>query len=109
MDVPLGLGKRRSAATSPVRAGSEAAREAQVGQKAASTTYTTGLLIIRAWVEDGSLEPLRADVRAATDVSAGLDRAGTLSRPEDVVATVQKWLAEVLAGTAPREASDYPL
>ncbi len=32
----------------------------------------TALLIIRAWLERGSLEPLRARVRLTTDVSAGL-------------------------------------
>ena len=82
------------------------ADEAQVGDEAAAKTHRTGLLIIRAWVEDGSSEPLRADVRATTDVSAGFDRAVTLARPEDVVATVQTWLAEVLADSAPREPSD---
>lgn len=83
--------------------------EAQVGDDGVAKTHKTGLLIIRAWVEDGSPEPLRADVRATTDVSAGLDRAVTLARAEDVGATVQTWLAEVLADAAPQVPSDYPL
>ena len=83
-----------------------AAIEAQVGDEAAAKARRTGLLIIRAWVEDGSSEPLRAEVRATTDVSAGFDRAVTLARPEDVGATVQTWLVEVLADSAPREPSD---
>ena len=56
----------------------------------------TGLLIIRAWVEEGSSRPLRADISATTDVSAGFERSVTVARPEEVSATVQKWLAEVL-------------
>ena len=69
-------------------------------------TDKTGLLIIRAWVEEGSSAPLRADVRATTDVSAGFDRAMTLAQPEEVAATVQEWLTEVLRCTAPERASD---
>lgn len=77
-----------------------------MGDEAGAKTHKTGLLIIRAWIEDRSSEPLRADVRATTDVSAGFDRTVTLARPEEVGATVQRWLAEVLAGTAPQEPSD---
>ncbi|HET7722627.1 MAG TPA: hypothetical protein VFK43_21860 [Acidimicrobiales bacterium] len=56
----------------------------------------TGLLIIRAWVEEGSSEPLRANVRATTDVGTGIERTVTLTRAEEVGATVQEWLAEIL-------------
>ena len=61
----------------------------------------TGLLIIRAWVEEGSSAPLRADVRTTTDVSAGVERSVTLARAEDVSAAVQKWLAEVVGEREP--------
>ena len=56
----------------------------------------TGLLIISAWVEQGSSEPLRAEVRLSTDVSAGFERTVTLARTDEVCATVQEWLAEIL-------------
>jgi hypothetical protein len=56
----------------------------------------TGLLIIRAWVEPGSTQPLRAHIRIATDVSAGVERTLTLAQPDEVGATVQEWLAGML-------------
>jgi len=58
---------------------------------------STGLLIIRAWVEKGSSEPLRAEVRIVTDTSARVERTLTLSRTEAVCATVQEWLADILS------------
>lgn len=58
----------------------------------------TGLLIIRAWLEQGSSEPLRAQLRRCTDISAGLDREFTLVRVEAVSTAVQEWLADFLAG-----------
>ena len=65
----------------------------------------TGLLIIRAWVEEGSSEPLRADVRTTTDVSAGIERTVTLARAEEVGATVQNWLAEIMGEREPVQPS----
>jgi hypothetical protein len=58
---------------------------------------TTGLLIIRAWIEEGSSEPLRTQIRISTDVSAGIERTLTLARAEDVCATVHEWLAEIMS------------
>jgi hypothetical protein len=57
----------------------------------------TGLLIIRAWIEAGSAEPLRAQIRLSTDVSAGFQRTLTCARAEEVSAAVRDWLAEVLS------------
>ena len=56
----------------------------------------TGLLIIRAWIEPGSPEPLRAHIRVSADVSAGIERTVTLARPADVCALVQEWLDEIV-------------
>ena len=53
-----------------------------------------GLLIVRAWIERGSPEPFRAHIRLTTDVSAGFERSSTLTRAEDVCATVAEWLAD---------------
>lgn len=55
-----------------------------------------GLMIIRAWVEDGSPKPLRAHIRLASDVSTGIERAWALSEAEDVCAAVDAWLRDVL-------------
>ncbi len=56
----------------------------------------TGLLIIRAWIEEGSSEPLRAQVRISDDVADGFRRAVTLSRPEAVCSEVGEWLAQMM-------------
>ncbi len=52
----------------------------------------TGLMIIRAWIEEGSEQPLRAQLRIVDDVATGIERAVTLVQPEAVSATVQQWL-----------------
>lgn len=62
--------------------------------------HPTALLIIRAWVEDGSAVPLRANVRATGDVSLGIERSLTLVEPDAVREAVESWLQAVL------EASD---
>jgi hypothetical protein len=59
----------------------------------------TGLLIIRAWIEEGSSEPLRAQVRITNDVSSGFERTFELARAELVVAAVQEWLADITGPT----------
>jgi len=59
-------------------------------------TDRTGLLIIRAWIEEGSSEPLRAHIRISDDVAEGFRRTLTLSRPEAVCAEVKEWLAQIL-------------
>ena len=56
----------------------------------------TGLLIIRAWIEHGSSEPLRAHIRVSTDISAGIERTLTLSRVDAVCAMVREWLTDIL-------------
>jgi len=55
----------------------------------------SALLIIRAWVEPGSEEPLRAQLRMTGDVSMGIERTVTLARPDEVCAAVREWLAAV--------------
>lgn len=56
----------------------------------------TGLLIIRAWVEDGSSKPLRAQIRLSSDISAGIKRTVTLADADAVCTTVRQWLGELL-------------
>ncbi len=57
----------------------------------------TGLLIIRAWVEQGSSKPLRAQIRLTTDVASGFASEMTLAEVEAVSAAVEAWLDDVLA------------
>ena len=59
-------------------------------------TDRTGLFIIRAWIEAGSVQPLRAQIRLTTDVSAGFERTLTLSEADEVCATVREWLADIM-------------
>lgn len=55
----------------------------------------SGLLIIRAWIEEGSSEPLRAHIRISDDVAKGFRRELTLARPELVCAEVGQWLEQL--------------
>jgi hypothetical protein len=57
----------------------------------------TGLMIIRAWVEEGSGEPLRVQLRLTTDVSKGFQQTLNLSDAETASAAVERWLSDVLA------------
>jgi hypothetical protein len=59
----------------------------------------TGLLIIRAWVEDGSSAPLRAQLSTSSDVSIGIEHKSMHSDADDVGLEVQTWLKEIIAGT----------
>jgi hypothetical protein len=58
----------------------------------------TGLMVIRAWVEEGSSEPLRVQMRLTTDVSKGYQRTIVLSDIQAASAAVEGWLADVMAG-----------
>ncbi len=62
-------------------------------------SHRTGLLIIRAWVESGSTEPLRAQIRVTADVSTGIQRTVTLDQPGAVGELVNAWLAGILSKT----------
>jgi len=55
----------------------------------------TGLLIIRAWVEKGSRKPVRAHIRATTDVSKGFDSELTVADKASASAKVEAWLDDV--------------
>jgi hypothetical protein len=61
------------------------------------------MLIIRAWIEQGSSAPLRAEIRLTTNVAAGFERTRTLVQTEDVGAAVQEWMALILRGVAQGE------
>jgi hypothetical protein len=57
-----------------------------------------GLLVMRAWAEEGSERPLRVEVRLTADSGRGFDRELVSSEPVAVEALVRAWLEEVLAG-----------
>lgn len=67
---------------------------------AAKAPEATGLLIIRAWIEEGSSEPLRAHLRINSDVSDDVESTVTLSRIDAVSDTVTDWLTQLLADAA---------
>lgn len=58
--------------------------------------YPTGLLIIRAWVDQTSANPLRAYIRATTDVSKGFESTRTVADLASTKAAVETWLENVL-------------
>jgi hypothetical protein len=58
----------------------------------------TGLLIIRAWIEEGSSAPLRAQLSMTSDVSMGMERSSVHSEILDVGVEVEAWLKEILSG-----------
>jgi hypothetical protein len=63
------------------------------------TTQQTGLLIIRAWVEPGSTEPLRAHVRVTKDISTGIERTLALAQSDTVMKLVDEWLQAMVASS----------
>ena len=58
--------------------------------------YRTGLLLVRAWVEKGSLKPLRAHIRSTTDVAKGFESELTLVDVASASAVLETWLEKVL-------------
>lgn len=57
--------------------------------------YSTGLMIIRAWIEKGSHKPLRAHIRATSDVAKGLHSELTVTDAASASARVEAWLGDV--------------
>jgi len=60
-------------------------------------SHRTGVLIIRAWTEPGSSEPLRAQIRVSDDISTGTKPAFTLVEAAEVDELVHLWLQAFLA------------
>jgi hypothetical protein len=53
------------------------------------------LLTIRAWCEEGSDRPLRAEIRLTEDVSAGFQHHLTVAHTESVFEVVRAFLGNV--------------
>lgn len=67
-------------------------------------SYRAGLLLIRAWIEKGSRKPLRAHIRATTDVSKGFETELTVADVASTSSAVETWLEKVEAdGQFPEE------
>jgi len=62
-------------------------------------SHRTGLLIIRAWVEPGSTDPLRAQIRVTNDISTGIERTVALAESETVMELVDEWLQAIVEST----------
>jgi hypothetical protein len=63
------------------------------------SNHRTALLIIRAWVEVGSEQPLRAQVNVTGDISVGIERTLTLTQPDAIHELLDTWLHDVLGDT----------
>lgn len=59
-------------------------------------TTGTALLTIRAWCEEGSQHPLRAEIRLADDVASGFRSTLTFVHAEAVLEAVREFLESVL-------------
>jgi hypothetical protein len=64
-------------------------------------TGSTGLLIIRAYLETGSSSPLRAEIRLTSNVAAGIERTVNVVDADVVAEVVRGWLDNILNGQTP--------
>jgi hypothetical protein len=55
------------------------------------------LLTIRAWCEEGSSDPLRAEIRMTSDVSSGFQTVEVVAHRERVIDAVKAFLDGVFA------------
>lgn len=55
------------------------------------------MLVVHAWLEQGSAKPLRATIRHTADASAGFTNRTTVTDVDAAVALVRRWLEEVVA------------
>jgi hypothetical protein len=63
-------------------------------------TTATAFLTIRAWCEEGSEHPLRAQVRLTRDVASGFQSTLTVADTERVMDAVRAFLEDVLSSPA---------
>jgi hypothetical protein len=59
-------------------------------------SHGTALLTIRAWCEEGSRSPLRAQVRSTSDVSSGFHSTVTVTDIDEAVRAVRAFLEEIV-------------
>lgn len=56
----------------------------------------TGVLTLRAWLEEDPDNPLRVLMRHTQDVSGGVETVLSFANTSQVLAAVERWLADVL-------------
>jgi len=56
----------------------------------------TALLVLRVWMERGSVLPLRAYIRQTTDISLGFESATVETDVDAAVDSVRTWLQDLL-------------
>jgi hypothetical protein len=60
---------------------------------------TTALLTIRAWCEEGSESPLRAEIRLTHDVAAGFQHSLTVADAGRVLEAVRAFLEDLVSSS----------
>jgi hypothetical protein len=69
----------------------------------AKVTERSGVLIVRAWVEGGSVPSLRARITQSHDLTTTEQVVTTTGDVDDILSTVRDWLDALLSGQgAPR-------
>jgi hypothetical protein len=63
----------------------------------AEATERSGVLIVRAWVEDGRVPTLRARITRSHDLTRTEQIVTTTAEVDDIVSTVQDWLNALLS------------
>jgi hypothetical protein len=59
----------------------------------------TALLTLRAWCEEGSQHPLRAEIRVADDVHTGFRSTLTFIHPDAAMEAVREFLDSILCSS----------
>jgi hypothetical protein len=62
-----------------------------------SSHRRSGVLVIRAWLEDGEAAELRARLLSVDDIEAGEERVSWAASVEEVCAAVTAWLEDIKA------------
>ena len=70
---------------------------------------STALLVMRVWVERGSLRPLHAYIRETSDVSLGFERFSTVTDVDAALRIIRAWLDQVLEAAPLDDVSAAPL
>jgi hypothetical protein len=63
-------------------------------------TERSGVLVVRAWVEQGTVPSLRARITQSHDLSTTEQIVTTTADVEDILSTVRAWLDALLSGQA---------
>jgi hypothetical protein len=73
-----------------------------VGLRSAMAAVT-GIFVVRAWLEPGSTQPLRATIRSTGDVARGIEHELTVTDGGVACAHLLRWIEELRAGAGGSE------